>query len=68
MVSDKEWEIISQYYNKDLVIQLTGMNNAQADFFMIYINSKGLLSQMTNEYDTRNIIKEQYKIYKEEGH
>jgi hypothetical protein len=68
IVSDKEWEIISQYYNKELVIQLTGMNNAQADFFMTYINSKGLLHQMTNEYDARNIIKEQYKIYLAEGH
>lgn len=68
IVSDKEWEIISQYYNKELVIQLTGMNNAQADFFMTYINSKGLLPQMTNEYDARNIIKEQYKIYLAEGH
>jgi hypothetical protein len=68
IVSEKQWEIISQYYNKELVIQLTGLNNAQADNFMIYINSKDLLSQMTNEYDVRNIIKEQYKIYLAEGH
>lgn len=68
IVSEKQWEIISQYYNKKLVMELTGINNAQADFFMIYINSKGLLSQMTNEYDVRNIIKEQYKIYLAEGH
>ena len=68
IVSEKQWEIISQYYNKELVMQLTGLNNAQADNLMIYINSKGLLSQMTNEYDVRNIIKEQYKIYTAEGH
>jgi len=68
IVSEKQWEVISQYYNKELVMQLTGLNNAQADNFMIYINSKGLLSQMTNEYDVRNIIKEQYKIYLAEGH
>jgi len=68
IVSEKQWEIISQYYNKELVMQLTGLNNAQADNFMIYINSKGFLSQMTNEYDVRNIIKEQYKIYLAEGH
>jgi len=68
IVSEKEWEIISQYYNKELVMQLTGLNNAQADLFMIYINSKGLLYQMTNDYDARNIIKEQYKIYLAEGH
>jgi len=68
IVSEKQWEVISQYYNKELVMQLTVLNNAQADNFMIYINSKGLLSQMTNEYDVRNIIKEQYKIYLAEGH
>jgi hypothetical protein len=68
IVSEKQWAVISQYYNKELVMQLTGMNNAQADYFMIYINSKGFLNQMTNEYDVRNIIKEQYKIYIAEGH
>jgi len=68
IVSEKQWAVISQYYNKELVMQLTGLNNAQADYFMIYINSKGLLNQMTNEYDVRNIIKEQYKIYLTEGH
>lgn len=68
IVSEKQWQIISQFYNKELVMQLTGLNNAQADNFMIYINSKGLLNQMTNEYDVRNIIKEQYKVYLAEGH
>jgi hypothetical protein len=68
IVSEKQWEVISQYYNKKLVMDLTGLNNAQADNLMIYINGKGLLNQMTNEYDVRNIIKEQYKIYLAEGH
>lgn len=68
IVSERQWQIISQFYNKELVMQLTGLNNAQADNFMIYINSKGLLNQMTNEYDVRNIIKEQYKVYLAEGH
>lgn len=68
IVSERQWEVISQYYNKKLVMDLTGLNNAQADIFMIYINSKGLLNQMTNEYDVRNIIKEQFKIYLAEGH
>lgn len=68
IVSEKQWEVISQFYNKKLVMELTGLNNAQADNFMIYINSKDLLTQMTNEYSVRNIIKEQYKIYTAEGH
>ncbi len=68
IVSEKQWAVISQFYNKELVMQLTGLNNAQADNFMIYINTKGLLNQMTNEYDVHNIIKEQYKVYLAEGH
>jgi hypothetical protein len=68
IVSERQWDVISQYYNKKLVMDLTGLNNAQADNFMIYINSKDLLTQMTNEYDVRNIIKEQFKIYLAEGH
>ena len=68
IISDKQWDFISQFYNKELVMKLTGMNNAQADFLMVYINSKGLINQMTNEYDVRNIIKEQYKLYIAEGH
>ena len=68
ILSEKQWETISQLYNKDLVMKLTGLNSAQADYFMMYINGKGLLSQMRNEYDVRNIIKEQFKLYKAEGH
>jgi hypothetical protein len=68
IVSDRQWEVISQFYNKELVMNLTGLNNAQADYFMMYINGKGLLNQMRTEYDVRAIIKEQYKLYIEEGH
>jgi len=68
ILSEKQWETISQLYNKELVMKLTGLNSAQADYFMMYINGKGLLSQMRNEYDVRNIIKEQFKLYKAEGH
>lgn len=68
IVSEKQWEFISQFYNKELVMKLTGLNNAQADNFMMYINGKGLLNQMRTEYDVRNIIKEQFKTYTDEGH
>ncbi len=68
IVSEKQWAILSQYYTKDLVKQLTGLGDSAADDFMIYINSKGLLSYMSTEYDVRNAIKEQFKIYQSEGH
>jgi len=68
IVSEKQWAILSQYYNRELVTGLTGLSDSAADVFMIYINTKGVLSHTSTEYDVRNAIKEQYKAYKEEGH
>jgi hypothetical protein len=49
-------------------MELTGLSDSAADELMIYINSKGLLSYMSNEYDVRNTIKEQFALFKQEGH
>ncbi|MGE5393320.1 MAG: carboxypeptidase-like regulatory domain-containing protein, partial [Candidatus Saccharibacteria bacterium] len=51
IVTEKKWETLSQYYNKDLVMQLTGLSEFQVDSFMIYFNSKGILAQLQTEYD-----------------
>lgn len=68
IITEKQWEILSQFYKKDLVMELTGLNDSAADDFMLYINNKGLLSHMSTEYDVRAVIREQFKIYKQEGH
>lgn len=68
IITEKQWEKLSQFYNKDLVMELTGLNEFQADAFMIYFNSKGVLGQASSDYDVRNAIKEQFKLYKQEGH
>lgn len=68
ILSEKQWNALSEYYNKKLVMELTGLNETQADWFMMYINGKDLLSQMKSEYDARSIITEQFKIYKQEAH
>jgi len=68
IITEKQWEILSQYYKKELVMELTGLHEWAADDFMIYMNSKGLLSHMSTEYDVRAIIRAQYKIYKAEGY
>ena len=68
IITEKQWAVLSQYYNRELVKELTGLNDTAADNFMMYINFKGVLSHMSTEYDVRNIIKEQFKIYKDEGH
>lgn len=68
IITEKHWEILSQYYNKELVMKLTGLNDSAADDFMFYFNGKETLDYTSTEYDVRNSIKEQYKIYREEGH
>jgi hypothetical protein len=68
ILTEQQWNALSQFYNKKLVMELTGLNESQADWFMMYINGKDLLKQMKTEYDARAIITEQFKIYKQEGH
>ena len=68
IVTEKKWEILSQFYNKKLVMELTGLNDPQADIFMTWFNSKNLLSHMSTDYDVRAAIVEQFKIYQNEGH
>ncbi len=68
ILTERQWEVLSQYYKKELVMSLTGLSDEKADELMIYINSKGLLSHMSTEYDVRNTIKEQYKLFRAEGH
>lgn len=66
MISEKRWAYLSQYYNKDLVMELTGLEEAEADTFMIYFNSKGMLNQVNNDYEVREAILEQFEEYKKE--
>jgi hypothetical protein len=66
--SESQWASVSKFYNKDVVIGLTGLNNTEADNLMIYINSKKLFGRMTTKENATFTILEQYKIYKNEGH
>ena len=68
IVREKKWDMLSQYYNKKLVMELTGLNDFEADMFMMYFNSKDILSELSTEYEVREAIKEVYKLYREEGH
>jgi len=67
IVSEKQWAYLSQYYNKALVMELTGLNEVQADLLMLYINSKDRFGEMTREYEIRNIVNEEYENYKKEA-
>jgi hypothetical protein len=67
IISEKQWAFLSQYYNKALVMELTKVNEVQADLLMLYINSKDRFGEMTGDYQVRNIIKEEYENYKKEA-
>ena len=66
MISDAQWQRLSEYYNKDVVMALTGLNEADADSFMIYFNQKNVLTAHSREYDVREAILKQYDLYLQE--
>jgi hypothetical protein len=68
MEDEKQWSRLSRIYNKEQVEKLTGLNNVEADNFMMYMNNKKLYSRMSTKENATYIILEQFKIYKSEGH
>ncbi len=67
IISEKQWAFLSTYYNKKLVMEVTGVNEAQAELLMLYINSKDRFAEMRGDYEVRNIVKEEYENYKKEA-
>jgi len=63
MVTMKTWEMNSQNYNKDKVMMLTGMNEMEADTFMIWFNSQDILPYLSSEYQVRASIIEFFHYY-----
>ncbi|MEN6454520.1 MAG: carboxypeptidase-like regulatory domain-containing protein [Prolixibacteraceae bacterium] len=66
MISEEQWEYLSQFYNKEMVMTLTGLNEQEADSFMVYFNSKSVLSPTSTEYDVRAAIIKEFENYKKE--
>jgi hypothetical protein len=64
---EKNWEMHSKNYNKDMVIFLTGMTEPQADSFMVWFNGQDVLPYASTEYEVRASILEYFEIYKQEG-
>lgn len=64
MAITKNWEMHSKYYNKEMVMKLTGLNNAYADTFMVWFNSLDVLPYTSNEYEVREAITQYYKLFK----
>ena len=66
IITEQQWERLSQWYNKETVMELTGLDNEEADRFMIYFNQKGVLYPHANAYDVREAILVQFRLYLEE--
>jgi hypothetical protein len=64
MVIMKNWEMHSQNYNKEKVMMLTGMNEMEADSFMIWFNGQDVLPYLSSEYEVRATIIEFYHYYR----
>ena len=63
MLIQKNWEMHSRNYNKEMVMKLTGLNENDADTFMVWFNSQNILPYTATEYQVRASIIEYYKLY-----
>ncbi len=63
MQIQKNWEMHSQNYNKEMVMMLTGMKDAEADSFMVWFNSQEVLPYLSSEYQVRSTIIEFFHYY-----
>lgn len=63
MVLQKNWEMHSQNYNKEKVMMLTGLNEMQADTFMVWFNSQDVLPYLSSEYQVRATVIEFFHYY-----
>ena len=61
---EKNWEMHSQNYNKEAVMKLTGLGEADADSFMVWFNAQDVLPYTSNEYQVRSAIVEYFHYYK----
>jgi len=66
MMLQENWEMHSKNYNKEMVQKLTGLNESEADSFMVWFNSKDILPYTATEYEVRTAIIDYFEIYKKE--
>lgn len=64
MAIQNNWEMHSRNYNKDMVMKLTGLNELQADTFMVWFNAQDVLPYTSTEYQVRASIIQYYQLYK----
>lgn len=61
---EKNWGMHSKNYNKEKVMMLTGLKEAEADSFMIWFNGENVLPFLSSEYEIRASVIEYYQLYR----
>ncbi|MCE1198254.1 MAG: carboxypeptidase-like regulatory domain-containing protein [Marinilabiliales bacterium] len=62
--NEREWQLFSLVYNKEVASKLTGLKGDELDKFMVYFNAYCNLSFNSNSYEVEKRIRELYKEYK----
>lgn len=63
--SEREWQLFSLVYNKEIAERLTGLKGEELDNFMVYFNAFSNLRFSATTYEVEKRIKEVFAEYKE---
>ncbi|HNQ36838.1 MAG TPA: carboxypeptidase-like regulatory domain-containing protein [Prolixibacteraceae bacterium] len=61
---EKNWEMHSRNYNKEVVKMLTGLNDEEADDFMVWFNAQNVLPYTSTEYEVRAAVRHYFEEYR----
>ncbi|MEI6275164.1 MAG: carboxypeptidase-like regulatory domain-containing protein [Prolixibacteraceae bacterium] len=61
--SDREWQLFSLVYNKEIAERLTGLKGDELDNFMVYFNAFSNLRFSATTYEVEKRLKEIFKEY-----
>jgi len=61
--SERQWQILSLIYNKDVVQKITFLTGDKLDDFMVYCNAYNGLSPNATTYDVEKRVKDLYAEY-----
>jgi hypothetical protein len=64
MAIQRNWEMHAANYNKEMVMKLTGLNEAYADTFMVWFNAQNVLPYTSSEYQVREAIIYNFQAFK----
>ena len=62
--SDRQWQLFSLVYNKEIAARVTGLKGENLDNFMVYFNAFSNLSFSATTYEVEKRLKEMLKEYK----